>query len=651
MCGFCGFVDTARGLRESSYEPLLEKMGRQIKHRGPDDGSTWYDAREGVGLSFRRLSILDLSLAGRQPKRSVSGRYVIVFNGEIYNHLEVREELAALGHEFSGRSDTETILAAVEQWGVWDSLGRFNGMFAMVLWDRKERALTLTRDRVGIKPLYYGWGGGAFLFGSALKPLLCYPGFAPEISPDSLSAYLQNGYIPTPRSIYKSVYKLPPGGVVTLPLAQLKRKSGDGPLSVEKYWDYKKIFLGIQESNAHLTDEEAKEQLLALVQRAVARRTLSDVPLGAFLSGGIDSSLTTALLQRTCTTPIQTFTIGYRESRFDESRRARQVARYLGTDHHELLLRPQEVMEVVSLMPTLYDEPFADSSQLPTYLVSQLARESVTVVLSGDGGDELFGGYKSYRNAVKLWSLLGRVPRPLRSGLALLFQGAAGVHDLLHQRLGRFPQRLERYQVGNRAQVLSQLAETGDPFSLFALLSAQFREPTSLLTTPASVEWPEALSEELLFSMRAQDFSQYLPDDILTKVDRASMGVSLEARVPLLDHQVVEFAFSLPQQLIWRDGVSKYLLKEVLYQVVPPSILDDPGRKQGFGVPVGAWIRGPLRPWAEELLSTSHLRSHGLFKEEQVRQVWEEHLSGRRNWWYKLWTLLMFQAWHVAQPW
>lgn len=646
MCGLCGFVD----LRGTAHDPtVLRKMTDQIRHRGPDDSGEWYDLDRTVGLGHRRLSILDLSPEGHQPMLSACGRYAIVFNGEIYNYRQIRDELrAALGSiQWRGHSDTEVMLAAFTQWGVRAALERFNGMFAFALWDRRERALHLARDRLGEKPMYYGWMGDVLLFGSELKSLRAHPAWRGEIDRDALSLLMRHNYVPAPFSIYRGIKKLPPATLITFRTG-LPTMRGAEP---EPYWSAREVAERGTSNPLRLTDNEAIDRLDVLLRDSVAMRMEADVPLGAFLSGGIDSSAVVSLMQAQCPRPVHTFSIGFHEASHNEAAHAAEVAKHLGTNHTELYVTAQEAMAVIPRLPSLYDEPFADSSQIPTFLVSELARRHVTVALSGDGGDEFFCGYNRYFWGTKLWGSIGWLPYPMRRAFArgLGYRTPQQWNDL-SVAVGRSVPALNLPPLlGDKLQKLAEVLDVPGPELLYKGLVSHWdypenlvidaREPLTVLTDPK--RWAKV--PDFLHFMMYQDMVSYLPGDILTKVDRASMGVSLEVRVPLLDHRVVEFAWSLPKAMKIRRGQGKWLLRQVLHRYVPRKLIERP--KMGFGVPIDAWLRGRLRDWAESYLDERRLRTDGFFRPEPIRRKWDEHLAGTRNWQYHLWDVLMFQAW------
>jgi asparagine synthase (glutamine-hydrolysing) len=634
MCGIAGFLDPAAAGDGERLLRLATAMADTIVHRGPDEGQAWADPEAGLGLGFRRLAIIDLTTAGRQPMLSASGRSTIVFNGEIYNAEDLRAELGPRVARWRGHSDTEVLLEAAEAWGIEAALNRTFGMFALAYWDRARRRLTLVRDRLGKKPLYWAEPRpGALIFGSELRALRAHPAMPREIDRDTVAVYLRHAYIPSPRTIYRGVAQLPPGHMLELEGATA---------TVRPYWTLAATVREAKGAPFSGSDEEAVAALERLLADAVRRRMVSDVPLGAFLSGGIDSSIVVALMQKAASRPVRTFSIGFRERAYDESDHARAVARHLATDHTELILTPKEAQDVIPRLPEIYDEPFADSSQIPTFLVSELARRHVTVALSGDGGDEMFAGYTRYDDALTFARRLAPIPKPLRSA------AAAATLAIEPSTLSTLASPLGLAFAGDRAHKLAEaLPETPDGF--YRQLISHWREPERVVIganepgtvmTDASIE---AIVPDFRERLQYRDTLMYLPDDILVKVDRASMAVSLEARAPLLDHRVAAFAWSLPMEMKVRGGVTKWVLRELLYRHVPRAIVDRP--KTGFGVPVGEWIRGPLREWAEDLLSERRLREAGLLAVGEVRKRWQDHLSGVRNWTYVLWAVLILEAW------
>jgi asparagine synthase (glutamine-hydrolysing) len=617
MCGVTGFFRRAGGLTPDAHEQL-DRMTACLVHRGPDAAGTWLDPEHGIALGHRRLSILELSAAGSQPMTSHSGRYVLVINGEIYNHLEIRKALAVDGGEpaWRGHSDTETLLAAFDRWGAETALRKSVGMFAMALWDRQEQVLTLARDRLGEKPMFYGNQGDVLLFASELKALRAHSAFRAQIDREQLAIYLRRGYVPAPRAIYRGIRKLPPGCFV-----QFHRRSApDQPVEPQEYWSLRNIASNGFASPFNGSDAEAIDRLEAVLSRAVASQSVADVPLGAFLSGGIDSSTVVALMQAQSSRPVRTFAIGFIEAEFNEAPHARAVASHLGTEHTEMIVTPREAMNVIPRLPRFYDEPFGDSSAIPTFLVAELARRHVTVSLSGDGGDELFGGYTRYGRGHRLWRVLRGIPGPLRAALA--------------PACGRY---FRRFVPAGSSSELYDLVML-DP-AAHGIVCGIDGEPSG-----ASVGLNAELADSDFYqAMMLADGTTYLPDDILVKLDRASMGVSLESRVPMLDHRVVEFAWQLPLHMKMRNGEGKWVLKQLLRRYVPAALHDRP--KKGFGMPVGEWIRGDMRDWAESLLGPERLGHEGFLDVRRVRDHWSRHLDGTKRSGEGIWRILMFQAW------
>ena len=645
MCGILGIFDP-KGVDEASALALADRMGNVIRHRGPDDHGEWCDPIMGIVLGQRRLSINDLSPAGHQPMISASGRYAIVFNGEIYNFLELRETLISTGYPFRGNSDTEVALAAFERYGLAAALGQFVGMFAIGLWDREDGALYLVRDRVGEKPLYYANVKGSFVFASDLNAMRKMPGWSPQIDRDALGLLMQHFYIPAPRTIYSGVKKLMPGTWL--------RVDGDN-CNVEgkpvSYWSAADLAADAMQERTSVAPEVAIEELDKLLRYTIRDKMVSDVPLGSFLSGGVDSSTVVALTQAESTNKVKTFSIGFREGEYNEAHEAKRVAEHLGTEHTELYVSPAEAQAVIPKLPSLYSEPFADSSQIPTYLVSELARRDVTVALSGDGGDELFGGYTRYALAEEAWANLDRVPKPLMYVAGKLASMVAPhkidyAADYFRPLL---PKRWRYKQFGNKLHKLAEIGRSQDPTAVYRSLISVWARPSQVVIGAGDIdqlrELPSAINDIQNFTerMMLSDLISYLPGDILAKVDRASMGESLEVRVPFLDHRIIEHAWRLPLDLKVRYGEGKWLLKQVLYRYVPQEIIDRP--KMGFAVPIDQWLRGPLRDWAENLLDTDRLTAEGFFHSSEVRCKWDQHLSGACDWAALLWPILMFQAW------
>ena len=650
MCGIAGALQP--DFSNEEWKKTLLKMGSSLRHRGPDDHGVWWNAEEGVGLAHQRLSILDLSPEGHQPMLSASGRYVIVYNGEVYNYSSIKLEPGIGENVWRGHSDTEVILAAVEAWGVEKAVTRFIGMFAFALWDRRERVLYLVRDRLGIKPLYYGWGRGAFLFGSELKALKVHPSFQGTINRDALALFLRHNYILAPYSIYQGIFKLCPGHILRISIDQAAVVDPDSSLP---YWSAREIVERGQANLYQETESEAVNSLDNLLRDAVRLRMIADVPLGAFLSGGIDSSTVVALMQAQSSRPVKTFSIGFFESEYNEAEYAKRVARHLGTDHTELYVTPEEAMAVIPRLPGLYDEPFSDSSQIPTYLVSELTRRHVTVSLSGDGGDELFAGYSRYALARDIWKKIRWMPGSFRHILGKAITGIPPV--IVDKGFCWLNPVLSKYgrtgSLGAKFHEFAEILGRDNPDAMYWQMLSHWKKPASVVLN--SQELPTVLTEcgqgvnlpDFTHRMMYLDLVSYLPGDILTKVDRASMGVGLEARVPLLDHRIVEFAWRLPLSMKVRDGQDKWILRQVLHRYVPTDLVERP--KRGFGVPIDSWLRGPLRDWAEDLLEESRLRKEGFFDPVPIRQKWGEHVSKKYDWHYYLWDVLMFQAWLRVQ--
>ena len=636
MCGIAGVLNLTSSRDQLEQNAIA--MADSLAYRGPDDHGIWSDADAGVALTHRRLSIVDLSPAGHQPMISADGRFIITYNGEIYNFQDLRPELEAQGIKFRGHSDTEVMLEAIATYGVEATVKRLIGMFTIGLWDRRERTLTLVRDRLGIKPLYWAKFGGLFLFGSELKALRAYPGWTPRINRSAVAAFMRHNYIPAPHTIYEGVHKVEPGTVLTLPW--------NGEPKIKRFWDARAVAQAGLANPIQVDDTELTDRLEALLRDAVRRRMVADVPVGAFLSGGIDSSTVAALMKAANAGPVRTYTIGFELPGFDETTHSAAVARHLGTDHTELTVTAKEALNVIPQLPDMYDEPFADSSQIPTHLVSAMTRRHVTVALSGDGGDELFGGYNRYQMTGRLWRSFALLPASMRHTLAGLLTAVSP--DRWSQMLSIVPASTRPRQVGEKLHKFATVLRAEGDTDLYRRLVTHW-DPSRVIpgaTETKGVLWDPQIEQDfpgLLERMQFLDLVTYLPDDILTKVDRASMAVALEARVPLLDHRVVEFAWKIPRQTLMRYGVGKWPLRQVLYRHVPRELIERP--KTGFAIPLGEWLRGPLRDWAETLLSEKRLRESELFSVPTVRQVWTEHLNGRRNWQHLLWDVLMLEAW------
>jgi asparagine synthase (glutamine-hydrolysing) len=645
MCGIAGYLTSIAATTDDMCR-VVARMSDMLVHRGPDDSGVWADDAAGVALGHRRLSILDLSAQGHQPMTSQCGRYVIVFNGEIYNHIELRQGLS--GFNWRGHSDTETILACFSQYGVRPTLHRLVGMFGLAVWDRQSRLLTLARDRMGEKPLYYGrLPCGDFVFASELKALAAHPRWAAEVDRDALALYFRHNVVPAPHSIYRGISKLAPGAWLEI--------SVDGIARVGTYWDLRGVIERGRSDPLEVSDAEAVGLLEERLGAAVRSQMIADVPLGAFLSGGIDSSAVVAMMCQQSTNAVRTFSIGFEEQAFDEAAHAKEVARHLGTQHTEWYVTPADALDVIPRLSTTYDEPFADSSQIPTVLVSQLARRHVAVSLSGDGGDELFAGYNRYLIARRAWRYLGACPPSLRSVAArVALSLSPSSWDAIGRSIARVPgmPRAVREQrcIGDKLhKFATAILPVRNQAEMYRALVSHWAAPSELVIdgrepkTRLDAAWSVSDDAAAVEKMCELDQLTYLPDDILTKVDRAAMSVSLETRVPFLDHRLVEFSWQLPMHQKIRGGQGKWLLRQVLHRHVPQSLVNRP--KMGFAVPLDSWLRGPLREWAEALLAADRIRREGFLNVVEVRLKWDEHISGRRNWQYQLWDVLMFQAW------
>jgi asparagine synthase (glutamine-hydrolysing) len=646
MCGIAGFLTHDAARSEDAMRASVRAMSDAIAHRGPDDSGTWVNGEAGVALGHRRLSILDLSAAGHQPMASLDGRFVISFNGEIYNFLELRGDLENRGHEFRGHSDTEVLLAGFSEWGVDETLKRSNGMLAIAVWDAHTRTLTLARDRLGKKPLYYGWFGDTLLFGSELKALFRHPRFEWEIDRDALGQFIRYSWLPSPYSILRRVRKLPPASYLSI-------RAGENAAEATPvaYWSARVAAERGRERVFDGSMDEATDALEDLLRDAVRGRMIADVSLGALLSGGIDSTTVVALMQSMSSRPIKTFCIGFHEPKYNEATHAAAIARHLGTDHTELYVTPDDSLQVIPRLPELYDEPFADPSQIPTFIVSRLARSQVTVALSGDGGDELFAGYTIYPRCLKQWEKWRRMPSGLRRGMAVWLKRAATsswIDDstseggsLHHGRRRKYAAKLAKraklMDWESPVDVLAQKRTNCDRADDFVLGASPL--PT-VLTDEA--RW--ARTDDPLQAMLQVDIEGYLTDDIMVKVDRASMAVALEARCPILDWRVVEFALSLPESMRLGPGGGKLVLRNLLARHVPRALTERP--KAGFGVPIATWVRGPLRDWVESLLDEQRMGQDGILSPQRVQRTWRQHLSGSHNHENLLWSILMFQAWH-----
>jgi asparagine synthase (glutamine-hydrolysing) len=646
MCGIAGVFDP-RSRPADSLAEVAGRMTNSLVHRGPDDVGLWVDGAAGVALGHRRLSILDLSPAGHQPMVSSSGRYTIVFNGEIYNHNDVRRDLDAQGHRLAwrGRSDTETLLEGISVWGIDETLKRCAGMFAFALWDRRDGILSLARDRLGEKPLYYGWAGRALLFGSELKALRAHPEFCPDVNRDALALYVRYNYVPAPWSIYKNAAKLLPGQIL-----RTDAHTTTTPVP-RQYWSARDVAARGLSDPIRGDEHEVVDELERLIKQSIAGQMIADVPVGAFLSGGIDSSTVAALMQAQSARPVKTFSIGFEEKAYNEAQHARRVAEHLGTDHTELYVTPTDALNVVPKLPALYDEPFGDSSQIPTFLMMALARRHVTVALSGDAGDELFGGYNRYFWGHRIWKRISSVPSGLRRAASGTVRSVSPrTWDKLFSVVSSMLPRSKQYRnVGDKLYKLASILNSPNPHQIYVHLVSQWTQPEAVLRE--GVEPPTPVTDHQQWLGQASfpdqmmflDLVTYLPDDILVKVDRAAMGVSLETRVPLLDHRVVEFAWKIPWTMKIVGFEGKQILKQLLFRHVPRELVERP--KMGFGVPIDSWLRGPLRDWAESLLAEDRLRDEGFFDPAPIRKRWAEHVSNVSAWHYPLWEILMFQAW------
>lgn len=662
MCGLSGILRAPNGCTRPDLQQTLRDMTQRLQTRGPDAEGLWVE--DGIALGHRRLSILDLSETGAQPMQSFNKRFTIAYNGEVYNHLDIREALEsdAAAPEWAGHSDTETLLAGISHWGLDETLKRAKGMFALALWDRTEKRLSLALDRMGEKPLYWGWAGADLVFASELKAIRAHPDCPRDICREALAQYLRFLYVPKPRTIHTGLFKLEPGTILSVeqvvpfspPDTPLRPGDHYGSLSIRRYWSLNaEIENGSRKKIGD--DANAIAELEKTLGGVVARQMLSDVPLGAFLSGGVDSSTIVALMQAQSTNAVKTFTIGFEQPDYDESSHAAAVAAHLGTDHTRLMVTDKQVQDVIPNLPEIYDEPFADSSQIPTHLVCRAARDHVTVALSGDAGDELFGGYNRYLHGPALWNRLSKLPAPLRRAAG---QAACSLPEAAWDTFGAVYNKLKPgsggvANLGTKAHRFGErLHNTHSLEDLYLNAASTWLDPESLLLFTAT-EPAFALSEPLPLHvpsepaawMMAQDMRSYLPGDILCKVDRAAMSVSLETRAPFLDPDVIALSLRLPMKMKIRGAQGKWALRQVLYKYVPQDIIERP--KAGFAVPIGQWLRGPLRDWAEEMLSEKRIVRDGFFDPKIVRQTWGEHLSGRTDRMPQLWAILMFQAWYT----
>lgn len=646
MCGFTGYLSSSFIDKVPNNESIIHEMTRSLIHRGPDSEGFWKDSSERIVMGFRRLAILDTSSNGNQPMISNNGQFVIVFNGEIYNHLILRKEIEHIkkDHKWSGGSDTETILCGFELWGINETIQKCTGMFGFAVWCKKNKELVLGRDRLGEKPVYYGWQGESndrvFLFGSELKAFHKHPSFQKDIDRDAISSFLRYSYVPAPNSIYKNIFKLLPGHLLKVSLSHQKPQ-------ITTYWSASRIALQNRKLS-FASDNQAIDSLEEVLKSSVKQQMIADVPIGAFLSGGIDSSITTSLMQEQSMDKIKTFTIGFDQKEFNEAEHAKAVANHLNTDHAELYIDSQDLLNVIPKLSQLYDEPFGDSSQIPTYLISNFARQNVTVALSGDGGDELFCGYNRYKVTDKYWAKLKIIPPFLRRILGNSLSKIPP--QQIDKMYSLFSRNAQYANFSDKVLKGSNVIASRDIADLYIGLISACKDPNSLVID--GIESNRFLYSQLsslknfddLSLMMLMDLLTYLPDDILTKVDRAAMGVSLETRVPMLNHQIVEFAMQLPQEYKLRDNHTKWLLREVLYRKVPKEIINRP--KAGFAIPIGYWLRTSLKDWADDLLSYSTIHKQGFFHASKIREKWLQHLSGTHNWEHFLWNILMFQSWY-----
>jgi asparagine synthase (glutamine-hydrolysing) len=634
----CGFVGIHSVNQKNIHSEILLNMSKMLVHRGPDDSGVWINSSNSIGFAHQRLAVIDLTSAGHQPMHSSSNRFTIVFNGEIYNHNELRKELHYL--EWKGHSDTETLLTCIESWGIDKTLKKINGMFAFALWDSNECTMHLARDRMGEKPLYFGWQGDSFLFGSELKALKMHPSFRGQIDRDSLSLYFRYNNIPAPFSIYRDIYKLAPGSILTL-------RQGEKKYKVRKYWSlFNTAIQGLSNLSKN-TEEELVLELDNMLRKSIKQKLLSDVPIGAFLSAGIDSSTVVSIMQSLSSKPIKTFTIGFKDEAYDEANDARLIANHLGTDHHELYVEPQDIIDLIPLLSDLYDEPFSDASQIPTYLVSKLAKERVTVSLSGDGGDELFCGYNRYHVTEKFWGIITRFPLFFRKLISFLL---LSIPINYWNKLENFAFLSKKYNnIGFKVYKGAGVIVSNTLYELYDNLLSNWKITDKLVRGAGNrLHLDLDSSEELeCFSkvekMMLWDMQSYLPNDILVKLDRASMGVSLEGRVPFLDHKIVEFSWRVPSKYKFKNNKGKWLLRQVLHQYIPKELTERP--KSGFTLPLSDWLRGPLKDWAEGLINTDRIDDEGILNSDIVNKKWQEHQAGNNDWSNQLWSILMFQLW------
>ncbi len=646
MCGVSGFYSNSF----FSFSNIINKMNEAIYHRGPDTSGVWENEKMGIAMGHQRLSIIDLSSAGNQPMKSSSGNLILTYNGEVYNHLEIRKDIerSLPSIKWKGNSDTETLLEALDLWGIEKTLKKIDGMFAFVVWSQKTHSLILARDRIGEKPLYYGWQGKGenkvFLFASELKALKAHPEFNNKIDRDAMTLQLRHNCIPAPYSIYKDIFKLLPGHYLEMKQSDLKNKLLP---TTNKYWSLTNNAIYGNNNQLTLGNINIQRELEENLKNTVKKQMISDVPLGAFLSGGIDSSTIVALMQSQSNNPIKTFTIGFTENDYSEAEYAKKIAKHLGTNHTEIYLSSKTALDVIPKLPEIYDEPFSDSSQIPTYLLSQLTKQHVKVAISGDGGDELFCGYNRYIVSKKFERIINSTPINIRR---ILSSGLRALSPQNWSKISKFLPFLNKYSnFGDKIYKGAYALEAKNLYELYYNLCSHWQNPTDVIInskepgTLLNEFKPELEGLNIQQQMMALDSITYLPDDILVKVDRASMASSLETRVPFLDHKLIEYVNKIPHSLKFRNGQGKWILRQILSKYVPKNLTDRP--KMGFGVPIDEWLRGPLKDWAEHLLSEKKLEQEGYFNKKSIRIKWEQHLSGKKNWQFDLWDILMFQAW------
>ncbi len=647
MCGFAGVVIDKSTAKLS--QSIIEKMGDSISHRGPDSSGVWLDAEIGIAMVHRRLSILDLSPSGHQPMQSSSGRFTLVFNGEIYNHLSIRSQISD-AYQWRGHSDTETILAGFEIWGIKNTIQKSTGMFSLAVWDAKEKSLSLFRDRIGEKPLYYGWQNGSFLFGSELKSLIVHPSFQHEIDRNSLSLFMRYGYVPSPASIYKGIQKLAPASFIELFPYSNSFRNEETPVPAE-YWSLAEVVSDGQKRSDLMNSIEIQEKLDFLLREVIDQQMVADVPVGAFLSGGIDSSTIVAIMQTLSRKKIKTFSVGIEAEGYNEAPYAKEIAEFLGTDHTELFFSDKEARNIIPDLPGIYDEPFSDPSQIPTFYLSQVSRKDVAVSLSGDAGDELFAGYNRYFLGDLIHKINRNLPRPLMKALtSAVYRISPQIWDTCFSPIKSFlPTNISTRPIGDRLHKLAKIFQQSDFMSTYVAMMSHWQDPSKIVINgsdsinQSSLRNLSSNCDDLFHKMMAFDTVTYLPDDILVKVDRAAMSCSLETRLPFLNHHLVEFAWQIPLSMKIKNGKGKSVLRNVLYKYIPQELFDRP--KTGFGLPIHSWLRGPLREWAESLLNESRLKNQGYLETAPITEKWQQHLSGHRNWHLQLWNVLIFQSW------